>query len=231
MVWYFAQRLRVDRSRMDLKTLLRDVDNASLCDADKTLRVLDPGIRSVNGRTDFAGEAYTVTCRDDFLAVIQGLHQSAAGHVLIIDADGGTRAVAGELFASEAVRRGLVAIVIDGACRDTHKLIDIPLPVYARHVSPMAGSTARLRETDLPVTCGGVQVRPRDIVIGDADGIVVVDPKALPDLAARAKRIQSSEAAILQGISDGKSLFTMINFDDHSEKIRSGEDTTLRFLV
>ena len=216
---------------MDLKATLKDVDNASLCDADKTLRVLDPGIRSVNGRTDFAGEAHTVTCGDDFLTVIEGLNQSTTGQVLVIDAGGGICAVAGELFVSEAVRRGLVALVIDGACRDTHTLIDLLLPVYARHVSPMAGSTTQLRETGVPISCGGVQIRPGDIVIGDADGIVVVDPEALPDLAARATRIQETEATILQAISGGTSLFTMINFNEHAAKIRSGEDTTLRFLV
>ena len=102
------------------------------------------------------GRARTVRCRDDFLTVIKALEESEPGEVLVIDGGGGTRALAGELFATEAARRKLAGIVIDGACRDTPKLATLQLPVYARWVCPAAGTAQRLGATQQAVSCGGV---------------------------------------------------------------------------
>ena len=71
-----------------------------------------------------------------------------------------TSVLAGELFTTEAARRGLAGIVIDGACRDTPKLATLQLPLYARWVCPAAGTAERLGATQQPVVCGGVSVRP-----------------------------------------------------------------------
>src|SRR5262249_4285876 len=75
------------------------------------------GLRAVPTFRQRVGRARTVRGRDDFLTVIRALHESEPGEVLVIDGGGGTRALAGELFATEAARRGLAGIVIDGACR------------------------------------------------------------------------------------------------------------------
>ena len=80
---------------------LSKLDTACVCDADKSLKVMSPDIRPVVEGLTFAGVARTVTCDSDFLAVIKGLEESRPGEVLVIQADG-NKAVAGELFATEA---------------------------------------------------------------------------------------------------------------------------------
>ena len=90
-----------------------------------------PGLRRVTSFRQMVGRARTVRCRDDFLAVIRALRDSEPGEVMV-DGGGGTRALAGELFATEAARRKLAGVVIDGACRDTAKRTTLQLPLYAR---------------------------------------------------------------------------------------------------
>jgi regulator of RNase E activity RraA len=133
------------------------------------------------------------------------------------------------LFATEAARRGLAGIVIDGACRDTVKLATLRLPVYARWVCPAAGAAQRLGTTQQAVVCGGVSVGPGDVVIGDRDGIVVVSESDLLALLPRAEEVQRTEAAVLERLERGEGLLDLLNFGEHCDAIQQGKPSRLRF--
>ena len=121
---------------------------------------MDPGIRPVVSGTKLIGRALTVKCRDDFLTVVEALKTAEPDDVLVIDAAGRRRAVAGELFSTEAKRRKLAGIIIDGTCRDVAGLRRLGFPVYSRAIHPMAGTAAKIFEMQIPIICGGVEVRP-----------------------------------------------------------------------
>jgi len=218
--------------KFDLMRRLAALDCAALCDADKTIRVMNAAIRPLNGTPKMIGIARTVRCREDFLSVIKGLDESQPGEVLALDAGGSPTAVVGELFATEARRRGLVGIVVDGACRDIRTLQQMnDFSVYARHISPMAGTTTRVFSTGTTVACGGIEVNAGEIVFGDLDGLIVLSDSELRSLVPKAEEIQGKEEKALAKMANGESLLTMLNFAEHYENRKAGRDSVLQFKI
>jgi RraA family protein len=215
----------------EARNRLAALDTASLCDADRGIRVMDPEIRPLRPDLRLTGRAHTVSCRDDFLTVIKGLRDAEPGEVLVVDGQGGGRALAGELFATEALRKGLAGIIIDGGVRDTHTLRKLDLPVYARFIHPNAGTTDRLFATQVPVTCGGVTVAPGDIVFGDRDGVVVMADPKLRELILKAELVQRAELEVLGRMGEGIALTGLLNLDEHLGRVAAGEKSRLRFVL
>ena len=145
---------------VDLIERLLAIDVSALSDADKTLPVVDPAVRAMIPDVRMAGPAFTVVAEDDHLPVMSALAEAAPGDVLVIATDGGSRAVFGELFATEARRRGLAGIVADGFCRDLRGLREIGLPVFARGTTPRSGTTVSRAAPGATIVCGGVEVSP-----------------------------------------------------------------------
>lgn len=214
-----------------LRAALMELDCASLADADKAIRVMAPGIRPINPGHKLVGVARTVRCHEDFLGVIQALGESLPGEVLIIDTQGSQRAVVGELFSLEAARRGLAGIVVDGLVRDTRCIRDLALPVYARGICPVSGTTHRLAPTQVAIDCGGVVVQPGDIVVGDDDGIIVGSVEHLRALVPAARDIAAKELVVRERMAGGRALADLTNFHEHAAALARGEDSRLAFRL
>jgi RraA family protein len=215
----------------ELKTRLRKLDTAHIADADKSVRVMDPEIRPVRTGLRLIGRARTARCHEDFLTIIKALSDSTTNEVLVIDTRNSRAAVAGELFTTEAARRGLAGIVIDGACRDAKSIAEMDMPVYSRSVIPVSGTASKLFETQIPIECGSVRVEPGDIVFGDDDGLIVASENELDDLIPAAEAIQRTEQAVLERMQRGGGLLEMLNFDEHYENVKAGRQSSLKFLL
>jgi 4-hydroxy-4-methyl-2-oxoglutarate aldolase len=206
---------------------LREIEVSALCDADKGLPVVDPAIRAMVRDVRMAGPALTVAAPDDHLPVFSALAEAQPGDVLVIA--GGHVAVAGELFATEARRRGLAGIVIDGWCRDLQGLRRLGLPVFARGTTPMSGSTVSRTPLRGQIRCGGVDVAPGDIVFGDDDGVVIAPPRQIEAALAAAEAIVRAERAILAAMERGEALHDHTNYADHVARLDRGEESRLGF--
>ena len=210
---------------------LREIDVSALCDADKTLPVVDPGIRAMVPDVRFAGTAVTVLAADDHLPVLSALAAAAPGDVLVIATDGRALAVLGELFATEAHRRGLAGVVIDGRCRDLQGLRRVGLPVFARGTVPMSGSTVSRAAVNGPVSCGGIEVQPGDVVFGDDDGLVIAPAQRILPALETAGAIARSERAILAAMERGEPLHDLTTYAEHVGALDAGLESRLAFRV
>ena len=179
-----------------------------------------------------AGPALTVVAEDDHLPVFSALAEARAGEVLVLATFGRRLAVLGELFATEARRRGLAGVVIDGWCRDVHGLRRLGLPVFARGTIPLSGSTVSRAALRVPVRCGGVDVAPGDIVFADDDGVVIASAERLAASLDAAETIARSEQAILRAVrSDAATLHDQTTYAEHVARLDRGEQSALAFTV
>ena len=113
----------------------------------------------------------------------------------------------GELLSTAARYRGCRGVVIDGYTRDTRAITAMGFPVFCRGIHP-ADSLGRLdvAEHDVPIHCGGVLVRPGDLILADDDGVVTI-PQAIAELAlANAEEKMRGENLVRKALAEGMSV-------------------------
>lgn len=169
----------------------------SLSDVLSRDRVMDLGIRPLWPEMPrVAGPAYPVRCPPgDNLMVHAAIHRAPPGSVIVVDAGDASYAVAGGNVCRVAQKRGIAAFVIDGAIRDLAELRDIRFPVFARGLIPIPGTKDVVDVLNGPVRCGGVDVAPGDIVVGDEEGIVVVPVTRAAALLVEAEKRAAKAAS------------------------------------
>ena len=206
---------------------LTSVGTTSLCDADPSIRA-PAGLSCANTPRRVAGIARTVSCAGDLLPVLRGLETLQPGEVLVVNTGGSALAVAGELFTLHAQNAGAAALIVDGFIRDIDTVRTLAVPVYARGVHPRAGRAQVWGDVQVPVTCGGVDVAPGDLVVADADGVVVLAEAQATAAIERAEQIEQSEARIRAALRDRRSLFDMFNFDEVTAAFEGGGSQPLQ---
>nr|WP_281282524.1 RraA family protein [Paenibacillus piri] len=158
----------------------QELPTTCISDAMQGLNNMDPRIKPLKETYRVAGRALTVKMPvGDNLTVFRAIREANPGDVLVIDAKGDEyRAVAGDFVVGMAQTLGLKGMIVDGVIRDIEGIKQLGFPVFSRGTAAAASSKAGVGEINVPVSCGGTAVHPGDIVVGDADGVVVV-PRAL----------------------------------------------------
>jgi regulator of RNase E activity RraA len=130
------------------------------------------------------------------------------GQVLVIDAREDVRAASfGHIIATRIMRRGAAGLVTDGALRDAHRIRELQLPTYCRAVHATTSSLIHHPvEMNVPIGCGGVLVVPDDVVVGDAEGVVVMPAAVADEVAAAAYEQERLEDFIWTKVNAGESI-------------------------
>ena len=169
---------------------------------------LDGRIAPVSPAMRFAGPALTVEVRaGDNLMIHAAIALARPGDVLIVDgrADRGC-ALMGSLMVNTCRKIGLAGVVLDAAVRDTDELREMGFPVFAVGANPNGPTKFVPGRINWPISCGGVAVSPGDLVVGDADGVVVIEREKAPGLLDAAAKKVAEERARLADIVAGRNL-------------------------
>jgi len=170
---------------------------------------MDPAIRAMQQDVRIAGPAVTVHQPGvDGTIIGYALGQLRAGDVLVVDRCGDMRhACFGGVVAYAAKAANIAGVIIDGVVADIGEIRRYGVPVWCRGLSAVTTKRIGLAGTFCaPVSCGGVSVRPGDVIIADECGVVVLDPADAEAAADRAISMQDAEAKTRARLDAGEKL-------------------------
>ncbi|QBE49722.1 fumarylacetoacetate hydrolase family protein [Leucobacter triazinivorans] len=128
-----------------------------------------------------------------------------AGEVLVVEARGiPSTGTVGDVLALRAQVRGAAGIVTDGGVRDFAAVQEFDIPVFSQGAHPsVLGRRHVPWETDVTIACGGAAVQPGDIVMGDRDGVIVIPPFLLEEVAREAAAQERADAWVAEQVAQG----------------------------
>lgn len=161
---------------------------------------VQPGLKAV-------GRAVTVhTVNGDWAKPVEAIDAAGPGDVIVINVDGGTTAVWGELASWSCKVKGVEGVVIDGAIRDVDDIRAMRFAAWSRHIVPHAGEPKGFGEIGAEIRCGGQTVRNGDWIVADEMGVVVVPQEDAQEIANRALDVKEHENRLREEIQRGSSL-------------------------
>ena len=194
---------KINRPDRTLIEGFRDIPVANIADCMSRLFCIDARIKPMN-RVPVLGPAFTVKSRvTDNLLLNKAIDMAAPGDVIVVDVEGDlSHAVIGELMLLWAKQRGIAAVIVNGAVRDAQAISEMDgIGVFAAGATPKGPYKDGPGEINVPVSCGGIVIRPGDILAGDADGLVVIRPEDAAEILVKAKATMSKEAGFMRDIA------------------------------
>jgi len=204
---------------------LMKVSTATLCTAlfKRGLRnQFIQDVRPLNaGLPNMVGEAFTlryIPAREDLNPISvfndrqhpqrQAVEQCPPGAVMVIDSRKDARAAsAGGILVSRLMKRGAAGVVTDGGFRDSPDISKLPFPAY--HTRPSAPTNLTLHQAidiNVPIGCGDAPVWPGDVIVGDAEGVIVIPAAIADEIAAEATEMTAFEDFVQEKVMEGRTI-------------------------
>lgn len=158
---------------------------------------MDAAIMPVQRGMRCVGTALTVETEngDNFPIHVASYSFQADGYVMVIDGKAYMgRAYFGDLIMGACQAVGFEGMVVDGCSRDRDGNIELGFPVYSRGFMPRGPIKKNEGNINTPITCGGVKVKPGDLVVGDSNGVCVIPKEHIPVVLEEAEKKQAYEA-------------------------------------
>jgi regulator of RNase E activity RraA len=191
------------------------------------------GVQPINPRGPrMVGKAFTlrtIPAREDLatmaLLADRSYPQRAAieacppGHVLVIDSRNDARAASGgDILMTRLMARGVAGCVTDGGMRDCPDIANLDFPVYqSRPAPPISLIQHHAIDMNVPIACGGAPVFPGDVVVGDAEGVVVLPATLADEIAADALEMTTYEEFAAERVKQGRAIFGLYPATDEAK--------------
>lgn len=202
----------IERVSPELVAQASKFQAAILADVGGRRGTLNGRVKPLSPKMKVAGPAITVEVRPgDNLAIHAALAIAKPGDVIVVDGKGDqTCALIGEIMATQAHATGIAGFVIDAAVRDSHELANGDFPVFSAGLNPCGPTKSVAGRVNSPISAGGTTVNPGDLIVGDADGVVVVPRADVPRILELAQKKVDSEAKRIAAIKSGDTRATWL---------------------
>ena len=215
-------------SRMTSSSLAQTLGTyptGNLCNAHFKVTAMHSRIMPLFAGACLAGPARTVRIDPGQNAAIhRAVHLSEPGEVLVVDA-GASRYFGpfGDILATACMQRGIAGLVIDGTVRDSAEISALGFPVFCIGRNPAVTAKSERGAVDVAIKCGDVRVNPGDVVVGDADGVVVVPAQIARQVAELVVGVATREEEIVSQLKAGKTTYEVFDLSKLYEDPESGE--------
>jgi RraA family protein len=201
-----AIRRDIVRVPPDLVAAARLFPAAILADVAGRRGTLGGRIQGIGRSMKVSGPAFTVEVRPgDNLMIHAALALAKPGDVIVVDGKGDLScALTGGLMAAQAKAAGIAGFVIDGAVRDSEECAQGDFPVFAAGANPNGPLKFSPGRINWPVSLAGTTVNPGDLIVGDADGVVVLPREVAADVVRVAQAKVDDEKKRMQAIGRGE---------------------------
>lgn len=179
---------------------LREFTTSELCDGAIDYHTMDYHIKRRVSDKKIVGPAFTVNPPKGVSGIIpDAILAMNPGEVMIVAGkECCNHSYWGDHRSICASMKGLEGVVIDGAFRDLEGCMEVGFPIFARSVTPGSCAKAAEGELNVPILCGGVEVCPGDLIVGDCNGIIVIKPEEAELVMERARKKIAAQNAVIE---------------------------------
>jgi regulator of RNase E activity RraA len=217
---------------------LKSVSTATLCTALYKRGLRNQFIQDVHplnpGAGPMVGEAFTLRympAREDLnpISVFQdrahpqrkAVEECPPGAVLVIDSRKDPRAAsAGSILVARLMKRGVAGVVTDGGFRDSPEIARLAIPAY--HCRPSAPTNLTVHQAidiNVPIGCGDAPVFPGDVMVGDAEGVIVIPAHLADEVASEAVEMTAFEDFVAEEVMKGRSILGLYPATDPQTQV------------
>lgn len=206
---------RIRRVEREIIEEFKKTPTTVVSDAMSRMNSMCAEIKPIIEGVNIAGSAVTVQCiAGDNLMVHKAIYVAESGDVIVVDARGyKDTSVWGSIMTKACKIRNIEAVVIDGSIRDIRENREEKYPIFCKAIVPAGSQKNWGGNINVPIQCGGVQVSPGDIIVGDDDGVVVVPRDRAKEVLQKAKEIIKREREWINGVKDGRTTLEVIGLE------------------